>query len=105
VLALGGKPGVPHRVSSWEAMFAAVPSVERGDWDEAIRLHEDALAETPDDARLLYNLACMESLGGRNLAAIHHLRRAIELEPAAAGWARDDPDFDRVRAEQGFPAA
>jgi tetratricopeptide (TPR) repeat protein len=104
VLALGGKPGVPHRVSSWEAMFAAFPSMERGDWDEAIRLHEEALAETPDDARLLYNLACMESRGGHNLDAILHLRQAIELDPAMAGWARGDSDFDRVRAEQGFPA-
>ncbi len=28
VLALGGKPGEPHVVSAWEAMFAAVPAVE-----------------------------------------------------------------------------
>ena len=30
VLALGGKPGAPHTVSAWEAMFAAVPAAQRG---------------------------------------------------------------------------
>ena len=38
VLALGGKPGEPHTVSAWEAMFAAVPAsreerLGRGDRD------------------------------------------------------------------------
>src|SRR3954464_11177923 len=59
VLALGGKPGEPHRVSAWEAMFAAVPAAREERWDEAIAIHEEALAEQPDSAPLLYNLACM----------------------------------------------
>ena len=105
VLALGGKPGVPHRVSAWEAIFAAVPAIDRGDWDEAIRVHEEALGELPDDPRLLYNLACVESRGGRPLDAILHLRQAVELDPRTATWARTDSDFDPIRAEQGFPAA
>src|SRR5262249_25220040 len=70
VLALGGKPGVPHEISPWEAMFAASPAKEAGDWQEAIRLHEEGLAERPDNPLLLYNLACMESLGGHPLDAI-----------------------------------
>jgi tetratricopeptide (TPR) repeat protein len=104
VLALGGRPGEPHVVSPWEAMFAAVPAVNRGDWDEAIRLHEEALAERPDQPALLYNLACVESLAGRHVDALLDLRRAAELEPRWAERARTDPDFDAIRNEPGFPS-
>ena len=104
VLALGGKPGEAHKVSAWEAMFAAVPAAERGDWEEAIRIHEEALAEQPKHPALLFNLACMEARGGRHLDAIAHLRQAVELEPRWAKNAREDPDFDSIRREPGFPA-
>ena len=103
VLALGGKPGAPHEVSAWEAMFAAVPAANRGDWDEAIRIHVEALAERPDHPALLYNLACMEAQGGRHLDALLHLRRAVELEPKWAEAARRDSDFATIAGEPGFP--
>lgn len=103
VLALGGKPGEPYEVSAWEAMFAAIPATRRGDWDEAIRLHVEALAERPDHPALLYNLACVEALAGRSLDALLHLERAVELNPRYAELARDDPDFDSIRAEPAFP--
>ena len=104
VLALGGKPGEPHRVSAWEAMFAAVPASRREDWDEAVRIHDEALAEQPEHPALLYNLACMESRGGRHLDALLHLKRAVELEPRWGEHARNDSDFAAIRAEPGFPA-
>jgi tetratricopeptide (TPR) repeat protein len=84
-------------------MFAALPAVERGDWDEAIRIHEEALAERPDNAPLLYNLACVESLAGRIVDALLHLQRAVELEPRWRQSALEDPDFAAIRAEPGFP--
>ena len=105
VLALGGKPGRPHEVSAWEAMFAAVPAAREGNWAEAIRIHEEALEEHPDDPALLYNLACMEARGGRALDALLHLQRAVELDATWAGHARTDSDFAAIRGEPGFPAA
>ena len=110
VLALGGKPGEPHRVSAWEAMFAAVPAARAERWDEAIRMHEEALAEqlehpAREHAALLYNLACMEARGGRALDALLHLQRAVELEPRLAEEASRDSDFAAIRSEPGFPAA
>jgi tetratricopeptide (TPR) repeat protein len=104
VLALGGKPGEPYEVSAWEAMFAAVPAMREENWDEAIRLHEEALREKPDHPALLYNLACMEARGGRRLDALLHLKRAVELEPEWADTAAGDSDFASIREEPGFPA-
>jgi tetratricopeptide (TPR) repeat protein len=103
VLALGGKPGEPYQVSAWEAMFAAVPASRREDWDEAIRIHDEALGERPDHPALLYNLASMEARGGHDLDALLHLQRAVELDPQWAERARADSDFATIRTEQGFP--
>jgi tetratricopeptide (TPR) repeat protein len=103
VLALGGKPGEAYTVSAWEAMFAAVPAAREERWDEAIRIHEEALAEHPDHAGLLYNLACMEARGGRHVDALLHLTRSIELDPKYAEHARGDSDFAAIRNEPGFP--
>jgi tetratricopeptide (TPR) repeat protein len=104
VLALGGKPGEAYEVSAWEAMFAAVPAAREERWDEAIRLHEEALAERPDHPALLYNLACMEARGGRHLDALLHLKRAAELDGKWAALAAKDSDFAAIRDEPGFPA-
>ena len=104
VLALGGKPGEPHQVSAWETMFYAVRYSREERWDEAIRIHEEALREQPDHPALLYNLACMEARGGRHLDALLHLRRSVELDPKCAEWARRDSDFAAIRHEPGFPA-
>lgn len=103
VLAIGGKPGEAFRVSAWETMFAAAPLVQAERWDEAIRMHEEALERQPDSGPLLYNLACLESLGGRTDDALAHLRRAVELEPKWTARAAEDPDFDAIRDDPRFP--
>jgi tetratricopeptide (TPR) repeat protein len=105
VLAIGGKPGEAFEPSAWEAMFAAVPYMREERWDEAIRLHEEALADKPDHPMLLYNLACMEARGGRHLDALLHLQRAVALEGKWAAVAAKDSDFAAIRDEPGFPAA
>jgi quercetin dioxygenase-like cupin family protein len=105
VLAVGGRPGLAHEVSAWETLFAAAPAIQAEDWDEAIRIHEATLAERPDDAQLLFNLACMEARGGRRGDAIRHLRRAVELDPDCATAAATDTDFDTIRDDAAFPRA
>ena len=104
VLALGGKPGVAHEPSAWEWMFASLPAARAGDWDEAIRISEEGLAEQPDNPRLLYNLACWESRGGRTADAIEHLRQAVAGDSKLGELAATDADFDPIRNEPNFPA-
>ena len=105
VLALGGKPGAAHEVSAWEAMFLAVPAMREERWDEAIRIHVEALEEKPDHPALLYNLACMEARGGHPADALAHLQRAVELEPKWAAHAAKDADFASIRDDPAFPNA
>jgi hypothetical protein len=104
VLAVGGPPGEPYDPSPWEWYFAAMPAFREKRWDEAIALMEEGLAEKPGNAAILYNLACAESLAGRPLDALTHLQAAVRTDSKYADRARDDPDFDPIRREPGFPA-
>jgi tetratricopeptide (TPR) repeat protein len=99
VLALGGKRGEAFEVSPWEHYFAAIPFVRAGDYDAAVAVVEEGLAEHPDNPSLLYNLACFEALGGRREQALAHVRRAFELDPKTREWAETDSDLDSIRKE------
>ena len=103
-LAVGGAPGRPFTVSTWEYAFRADAEAQRGRPLEGIAILSEALKHWPDDPMLLYNVACFESLAGRHAEAIAHLRRAAELDAKLAGHAADDADLDAIRGDPGFPA-
>ena len=105
VLALGGKPGT-HDISAWEYTFAAYGYLKEGDPERGLEVLREGLAEKGEDnARLLYDLACLESLSGRTEEAIEHLLRAVELDDTGklAGYAADDSDLDAIRDDPRFP--
>jgi tetratricopeptide (TPR) repeat protein len=104
VLVLGGRPGSAFRPSAWESARIALEQSGKGDHDGAVRTIEELLAKRPDDARVLYDLACFESLAGRADDALEHLRRSIELEPRYREYAGDDEDFDPIRDDPRFAA-
>jgi tetratricopeptide (TPR) repeat protein len=105
VLAVGGKPGT-HDVSAWEWIFAGYGYADEGDLERGIEELEAALEAKPAArARVLYDLACLESRAGRNAAALDHLREAVELDSALGARAGDDPDFDPMRDDPAFPPA
>jgi uncharacterized Ntn-hydrolase superfamily protein len=82
--------------TGWEAARRANRFYERKEYEPAIEAMRSVL-ETREDALVLYNLACYESLGGRPDDAIAHLRRASELDPSYRQLAADDTDFDPIR--------
>jgi uncharacterized Ntn-hydrolase superfamily protein len=84
--------------SAWDAQRRATALYERGDHGGAADLLLAALVKS-EEPGLLYNIACYESLAGRRHAAIDHLRRAISLDESFRALAKEDADFDPVRAE------
>jgi tetratricopeptide (TPR) repeat protein len=102
VLVIGAPPGEAYAASGWEVWF---PAYNRRDYDAAIESLQAALADRPDETRILYNLACCESLAGRTDDALEHLRRAIEIRPELAGLARKDDDFAAIRERPEFESA
>jgi tetratricopeptide (TPR) repeat protein len=97
VLAIGGKAGAPYSPSAWEWYFAAERYRKDADYDGALELLAEGLERFPDNAGMLYSMACWESLAGRSDAAVEHLRRSIELDPRLADWSKTDTDLDNIR--------
>jgi len=104
VLALGAKRGEPFAPSAWEDDAETFPLFETGEYERARALLRDAVVRHPQHAAMRYNLACAESRLGDADAALAHLERAIELDPALRESARSDPDLEGVRADPRFEA-
>jgi quercetin dioxygenase-like cupin family protein len=103
ILVVGGRPGAPFSVSPWERSAEALRLWTTQEWGRAIELLQAQHVDDPQNANVLYNLACAESRDGRHGDALGHLRRAIELQPEFAVLARDDADLDAIRGSAGFP--
>jgi len=85
----------------WEPLAALYAA---GEYAEAVERGRELLEAYPGNPRLLYNVACCESLAGRTEDAIEHLRRAIEHHEPLRSLAIQDSDFDPIRNEPAFKA-
>jgi hypothetical protein len=96
--------GLPDSVarSTFELWDDVRPLYEAGKHDEAAERGRELLEHYPENPRLLYNVACCESLIGQTDEAIEHLRRGIDAYPDLRRLAVNDTDFDRIRDEPGF---
>jgi tetratricopeptide (TPR) repeat protein len=97
VLAVGAPAGRAYEPSPWEPAFRAEALARSGDLEGAVAICRQSLAEHPDNASVLYNLACFETLAGHEDDALAHLRRAFELRPEAREWAANDDDLAALR--------
>lgn len=103
LLAVGGGPaGEPYAPSGWEVFSPLFPLFESGEYEQGADRAEELLANNPPYSGMLYNTACFESLAGRTELALTHLRQAVELLPALAEMAREDEDFESLRALPEF---
>jgi hypothetical protein len=91
-LAVGGWAGKPFEPSAWEWFFQAYAQPI----DEGVATIQDGLerfaGREPQESALLYHLACIEALAGRENDARRHLDEAIERRPSLRERANNDPD-------------
>ena len=102
ILALGAKAGEAFTPSNWEHSAPAFGYFATKEYDKAMEVLAKALEEHPDEATLLYNLACAESMAGQTGDALEHLRQSVEREERFRELARTDGDFEPIRAEPEF---
>jgi tetratricopeptide (TPR) repeat protein len=102
ILALGGTSGQAYEPHGWELWAPLRPLYEQGEYAEAADRGRALVEAHPQYAALFYNLACCESLSGRTTDAVDHLRHAIEMSEQFRAYAKDDSDFDPIRAEPAF---
>jgi hypothetical protein len=84
-----------------EAWAPVQPLYEAGRYAEAADRGREVLEEFPHP-RVLYNVACCESLAGRADDAVDHLRQAMDQWEGFREMATHDTDFDPIRSEPAF---
>lgn len=105
IVIAGGKPGEVFSPSPWERNAPALAYFATGEYDKAIEELQQIHKEDPDDAGVLYNLACAESMSGKGEQAVEHLGRAVELDASFGELAGKDSDFDPIRNDPGYASA
>lgn len=101
VVVVGGRPGSALPVSPFEYWYAAEPAYQAGDFEEAVAIAREGLADFPDHPHLNYQLACYEALAGNADAALAYLEVACR-EERVRGWAADDEDFAGLHGDERF---
>ena len=81
----------------YHQLYASYELYEAKEYERAIELMAPVVERWPDDAMVLYNLACCESLAGRADEAVAHVRRTLELDPSLQAMVDADADLDSVR--------
>jgi uncharacterized Ntn-hydrolase superfamily protein len=88
----------------WDSLRRASLCHAPGRYAEGVAVLREAAARHGDDAVLLYDLACFESLAGDGEQALAHIARALELDPGLRAGAAADSDFDPIRQDPRFAA-
>jgi quercetin dioxygenase-like cupin family protein len=101
VLTFGGPP--TFEPSAWESTFRAA-ALARSDPPRALEILAEGLEAHPESPSLHYEVACLQAVQGNRDAALAALRRAVELKPQVAHWAREDKDFESLRDDPEFRA-
>jgi hypothetical protein len=102
LLAVGATPGEAYQPDGWELWAPVRPLYDAGDYAAAADMAREIAEAHPEFPGLLYNLACCESLAGRNQDAIAHLGAAIEHRESTRSFAAGDSDFDPIREDPAF---
>ena len=96
-----GLPDELGRDEGREAWAPVQPLYEAGRYAEAADRGREVLVEL-HHPRVLYNVACCESLAGRADDAVDHLRQALAQWEGFREMAKQDSDFDAIRGEPAF---
>jgi TolB-like protein/Flp pilus assembly protein TadD len=84
------------------ATMRAVAHCRVGERPEGLRWAERAMQIDPDDAGVLYNVACLYALEGERERAIDCLERAVAQGFGNREWIARDPDLDPLRDDPRF---
>jgi serine/threonine protein kinase/tetratricopeptide (TPR) repeat protein len=82
--------------------MAANGMVALGEIERGLELAARAASMTPSEPITLYNVACVESMGGEIEAALDHLDAAVEHGLTMKGWLDHDSNLDAVRGHERF---
>ncbi len=80
-----GSSEIPPKPQRLDYLNEALVLERQGDYDAALTSYRLALRDTPDDLRVLQNMAIAFSRTGRLDEAVRAYRRSLELDPTLSG--------------------
>jgi len=92
----------PDDARAWYLSAAAL--MRLGQPKQALERARRALAIDPEDAAVLYNVACVHALAGSSEEALDNLDRAIQNGFGHRDWLENDSELDSIREEPRFQA-
>jgi tetratricopeptide (TPR) repeat protein len=90
----------PHLVDAWVAIGRCLRRLNRP--GDAAAAMAQGLESSRNHPRLMYNLACYQSLAGQGTVALRTLLKALSLHPKYAEAAKEDRDLDSIRSDPRF---
>jgi len=87
-----------------ERLLSATVALNSGDYDGALALLRRIQAEDAENDHAEYMLAVIAAAREDEATSLDHLKRAIELNPENRALARQDGDFENLRASETFRA-
>ena len=84
--------------------MGAIALCRLGRTQQGLDWGSQALALDPEDAGVLYNIACLYSVAGRGEEALDLLERAVQNGFGHREWIEHDPDFVTLRDQSRFRA-
>jgi Tfp pilus assembly protein PilF len=78
--------------------------LKRKNYQAALQPIKEAIQLNPQFSDAWYNLAAVYAHLGERVNAVQSLKKAIDLNPALASEARQDSDFEGLRADPEFSA-
>jgi Flp pilus assembly protein TadD len=72
--------------------------------DKGLEWGDRALALDPDDAGVLYNVACLNAVGGKPEQALDLLEHAVQNGFGHKEWIEHDPDLASLRTNPRYQA-
>jgi adenylate cyclase len=86
------------------ANLLAATYANMGEAEKAVEYAERSMALDPDDAMLLYNVACTYSLLNKIDDALVSLEKAVDKGFGHREWIDHDPDLNALRDNPRFQA-
>jgi tetratricopeptide (TPR) repeat protein len=105
-LLITAAPAMAQRDRSWprEQQRAIYRAFDRGDYERAASLIESYLEHRPNDAGMLYNLACAYAQLDRKDDAASALLKSVRAGYRDFEHMKRDPDLESIRGEELYKA-
>jgi len=95
----------PKEGEAFRLLMQAWQVYQENDYEQGLKLVEQAYAVAPQHSRVLYGLACFHALLGHDDKALDFLEKAVDAGFYCPGHISRDPDLKNLRSHERYKSA